>query len=1030
MVAYLARYLPFAQHFLAKPESSRCSSVCVLLLPHFGHTHAQQSMGKPLKSVHASELKLFTVIAVVILTVFIALWLSPHALQDTALSSHGFSSLPIYARALGAFSLACLLKDMVADGVAEQFCEGSTTRLSEAAMLRKVRWRGQFITLLMSVIFHGDLSFSMMDMRVTMLTLALSLMCTLIHLQRYDRVQLGWAGSIFNTEKSWSIFITTYSIGLVGLPVSHIFLRSVLVKGPEWTGLDMAWMCLLIGWQLVSVVPLLSAMHECFRHCCRSYLQYVWSSLPDYFPVRQGMLLFMSLAGLMMLALQVMLVTAVVQYHDEPPDMLSHAVHVFVNQTFIVVMVVLPNVASSGIYQVLVQQSKRLAASDKSMRMLRWVSHEARAPAQVTLLAIQAAQDSAASLRQILGVADLLDEQPQRVPLLTAGSCGSVAGAAANNQTNTSEQGTNPPIAPTFAHQLSWGSVSQRALDAAQPATTTHDAYSSSSSSKNAADMHVRIIADELNAALASTGQLVEVLSSSMEYARLLSEQFGLESLPLRAMDTPVDILHELQQLCMTSKAACTATGGNLLCAIRWQADKSEWREWRNTPVISDSLAELAVQHLPDTNPLDLEPAVASATVLVDLRRVQECVLHCVSNSLKYRQIQEDALDVPPVNLIVLVELARSMPGMPPQVQLRPDQQLLHVEVTDNGRGMDATELSYLFQAFSRLRRHDVERGAGLGLAITSDWVQSQGGLMQARSAGQNLGSTMSMWIPVRSQPGCASNSGSANPDESTGSGVAADVQPPSPSPSPTDMLSLPDPALRAVLERVIPAQSVVSKPSVGSTPPLIRGVSDASDTSGNVRDTGTSANAGEALRGSKWMLIVDDSAGIRRALSRTLQKAFPTVEIVLAENGAQALERTVEAWDAGSPPAIIITDAQMPVMTGYESVSAMRAHGVSCTILGVTGNALPQDLQQFLDSGVDQVLCKPVDRNRLIQCVAKAMEAQPVHHADSFTRSASFNIRGMQRVVPLGSVDDLSRVTTGTSLRRGPSSHTSPTQA
>lgn len=989
---------------------------------HTSDTYAQQSMGKALKPAHASELNMFTAIAVVILAVFIALWMSPHALHDTALSSQGFSSLPIYARALGAFSLACLLKDMVADGVAEQFCEGSTTRLSEAAMLRKVRWRGQFITLLMSIIFHGELSFCMMDMRVTTLTLALSLMCTLIHLQRYDRVQLGWAGNIFNTEKSWSIFITTYSIGLVGLPVSHIFLRSVLVKGPEWTGLDMAWMCLLIGWQLVSVIPLLSAMHECFRHCSGSYLRYVWSSLPDYFPVRQGMLLFMSLAGMMMLALQVMLVMAVVQYHDEPPEQLNHAVHVLVNQTFIVVMVVLPNVASNGIYQVLVQQAKRLAASDKSMRMLRWVSHEARAPAQVTLLAIQAAQDSAASLRKILVVADSLDEQPQRAPQLTAGSCGSIAGAAANNQTSTSEQGTNPPIAPTFAHQLSWGSVSQRALDAAQPATTAHDAQSS----KHAADMHVRIIADELNAALASTGQLVEVLSSSMEYARLLSEQFGLESLPLRAMDTPVDILQELQQLCMTSKAACTATGGNLLCAIRWQADKNEWREWRNTPAMSDSLAELAVQHLPDTNPLDLEPAVASATVLVDLRRVQECVLHCVSNSLKYRQIQEDALDVPPVNLIVLVELARSVPGMPPQVQLRSDQQLLHVQITDNGRGMDATELSYLFQAFSRLRRHDVERGAGLGLAITSDWVQSQGGLMQARSPGQNQGSTMSMWIPVCSQISCASNSGSANPDDVTGSGVVADVQPLSPSPS--DRLGLPDPAFRAMLERVIPAQAVVSKPSIGSTPPLIRGVSDASDTSGNVPDTST--NAGEALRSSTWMLIVDDSAGIRRALSRTLQKAFPAVEIALAENGAQALERTVEACDAGNPPAIIISDAQMPVMTGYESVSAMRAHGVSCTILGVTGNALPQDLQRFLDSGVDQVLCKPVDRNCLIQCVAKAMEVQPVHHADSFTRSASFNIRGMQRVVPLSSVDDVSRAATGTPLQRAPSSQASPTQA
>ena len=70
------------------------------------------------------------------------------------------------------------------------------------------------------------------------------------------------------------------------------------------------------------------------------------------------------------------------------------------------------------------------------------------------------------------------------------------------------------------------------------------------------------------------------------------------------------------------------------------------------------------------------------------------------------------------------------------QVQLR---------VSDNGSGIEADDLPYVFDRFYRA---DKARGAssgkmGLGLAICKALVTAQGGTIAAESAGKGLGTSM-----------------------------------------------------------------------------------------------------------------------------------------------------------------------------------------------------------------------------------------------------------------------------------------------
>ena len=51
-----------------------------------------------------------------------------------------------------------------------------------------------------------------------------------------------------------------------------------------------------------------------------------------------------------------------------------------------------------------------------------------------------------------------------------------------------------------------------------------------------------------------------------------------------------------------------------------------------------------------------------------------------------------------------------------------------------------------------------------------------------------------------------------------------------------------------------------------------------------------------------------------------------------------------------------------MPNLNGTEATQKMRDYGYKGVVIGVTGNALPEDINEFLDHGADGVVSKPFD--------------------------------------------------------------------
>jgi two-component system chemotaxis response regulator CheY len=102
-------------------------------------------------------------------------------------------------------------------------------------------------------------------------------------------------------------------------------------------------------------------------------------------------------------------------------------------------------------------------------------------------------------------------------------------------------------------------------------------------------------------------------------------------------------------------------------------------------------------------------------------------------------------------------------------------------------------------------------------------------------------------------------------------------------------------------------------------------------------------------------IMVVDDSKAMRSIVMRALRQAGYDVTFVEAANGAEALEAIRAA-----PPSLVMTDWNMPEMSGIELLQALRAEGNTVKLGFITSesNSTMRDLA--LQSGALFMLAKP----------------------------------------------------------------------
>lgn len=116
-------------------------------------------------------------------------------------------------------------------------------------------------------------------------------------------------------------------------------------------------------------------------------------------------------------------------------------------------------------------------------------------------------------------------------------------------------------------------------------------------------------------------------------------------------------------------------------------------------------------------------------------------------------------------------------------------------------------------------------------------------------------------------------------------------------------------------------------------------------------------------------VLVADDNLPNRMIAAAYLKKAG--YKVVFAENGKEA----VTACDIDGDVDMIFMDIEMPVMDGVAATKALRMKhvgGKHTPIVALTAHVLPEDCDNLLSEGFDEVLRKPATETAIIDCVRR----------------------------------------------------------
>lgn len=103
-------------------------------------------------------------------------------------------------------------------------------------------------------------------------------------------------------------------------------------------------------------------------------------------------------------------------------------------------------------------------------------------------------------------------------------------------------------------------------------------------------------------------------------------------------------------------------------------------------------------------------------------------------------------------------------------------------------------------------------------------------------------------------------------------------------------------------------------------------------------------------------ILVVDDSATMRMIVIKSLRQAgFESATVIEASGAKEGLQKL-----AAGGVDLLLSDVNMPDITGIEMVKVVRAKMPNLPIVMVTTESSPELKQQMLAAGANGIITKP----------------------------------------------------------------------
>lgn len=113
-------------------------------------------------------------------------------------------------------------------------------------------------------------------------------------------------------------------------------------------------------------------------------------------------------------------------------------------------------------------------------------------------------------------------------------------------------------------------------------------------------------------------------------------------------------------------------------------------------------------------------------------------------------------------------------------------------------------------------------------------------------------------------------------------------------------------------------------------------------------------------------VLVADDSGVMRKIIIRSLN-AVGVSDIVEASDGAEGWEQL-----QANPVDLVLTDWNMPNVSGLEFLRKIRESGSDLPVIMVTTEAEKAKVIEAIQAGVTDYLCKPFESEELREKLEK----------------------------------------------------------
>ena len=125
-----------------------------------------------------------------------------------------------------------------------------------------------------------------------------------------------------------------------------------------------------------------------------------------------------------------------------------------------------------------------------------------------------------------------------------------------------------------------------------------------------------------------------------------------------------------------------------------------------------------------------------------------------------------------------------------------------------------------------------------------------------------------------------------------------------------------------------------------------------------------------ELEQGSHTILYIEDNDENTKLVEKILCK-YSSIKLVTAEDGLTGLQLA-----ASISPDIILLDMQLPDLNGFDVLRKLRDDNLTASIpvLGVSANAMPQDINNALAAGFDNYVTKPINIRIFLEAINDAL--------------------------------------------------------